>query len=208
MSEENPEEKEGKSLGGGLIKEYIEVPPELHSYEMEGKFDHCMVCDKYLLEDGTQYLVEKAIKKYTGTKAFDVVFEYAICMDCAMRMHKSMSEITLIRLSEYFGKIDFAQRRQLLIDKHGLDSKPWMSHCIIKGTPVEELSEYQICGLCDGSDLLLAHMPYLISGEALDEISELISAKTREELDDFIDQHFGLPPEIKDLIKDKDVVLV
>lgn len=208
MSEEEKQDKPAKAIGGSLVTDFIEVPETLHSYSEKAPFSNCMVCNKHLLEDGTQYLIEKAIRKYTGTKAFDVVFEYAICMECAMRMHQSMSEITMIRLAEYFGKIDFAARKDALIAEHGLDSEPWLNHCIIKGTHISELSEYQLCGFCDGKDLLLTHMPYLISGEALDEISELISAKTREELDDFIDEHFGLPPEIKDLIKDKDIILV
>ena len=82
----------------------------------------------------------------------------------------------------------------------------WLSNCLVKQTPITDSSEYQIFAHCRGDQLLFTHLPYAISGEAMMELSNLISEKTREELDGFIDQHFGGPPEFRELLKDNKFV--
>jgi hypothetical protein len=42
-------------------------------------------------------------------------------------------------------------------------------------------------------------MPMLISSEAAEELSELLSQSTKDELDDFVSRNFGIPPELRDL---------
>jgi hypothetical protein len=37
----------------------------------------------------------------------------------------------------------------------------------------------------------------------IEEIQEILSAKTKEELDRFTEEHFGLPPEIREVINKK-----
>jgi hypothetical protein len=48
----------------------------------------------------------------------------------------------------------------------------------------------------------------MISGRAIEEIADQLSAETKDVLDDFIDQHFGLPPELKSLLKDRKLILL
>ncbi|GAB2801825.1 hypothetical protein GCM10027199_86870 [Amycolatopsis magusensis] len=43
----------------------------------------------------------------------------------------------------------------------------------------------------------------MISSQAMEEIQELISPHTRQVLDDFMDTHFGLPPELRTLLQDR-----
>ena len=51
-------------------------------------------------------------------------------------------------------------------------------------------------------------MPFIIGDEAMEEMQGLLSQKTQDELDRFVDDNFGLPPELKELLKDKPLVLV
>ena len=39
----------------------------------------------------------------------------------------------------------------------------------------------------------------MISDTAVREMEKLLSKKTRERMDDFVDEYFGMPPEFKDL---------
>jgi hypothetical protein len=48
----------------------------------------------------------------------------------------------------------------------------------------------------------------MISGRAIEEIAEKLSAETKEVLDNFIDQYFGLPPELKSILKDRKVIML
>jgi hypothetical protein len=50
--------------------------------------------------------------------------------------------------------------------------------------------------------MLLSAMPLIISGRAIEEITDLFSPSTKEVLNDFIDQYFGLSPELKSILKD------
>lgn len=38
--------------------------------------------------------------------------------------------------------------------------------------------------------------PYAICGDAVEELYEMLSPKTRGETDRFIEEHLGLPPEV------------
>lgn len=178
-----------------------EIPSIFKSHSGE-YFERCISCSTYLLAPGTPYLIEKAVKKYPGYEATDVVFEYAMCMDCAMKMRNELSKESLINIQQYFEtRADLLQRQAALEDDH--DPQHWLSHCIVTGRPMTDLHEYQIYAFCDGKNMHLSGMPYMLSGEAAEEMSALLSEKTKGEIDRFIDDNFGLPPELKKHIKDQ-----
>ncbi len=193
----------------GLVKEYIPVPKTFHSFASGKPFDRCVVCEKHLLENGTQYVVEKAIKKYPGFGAQDVIYEYAMCIGCTTRMREALSGESLVVIDQYFdARVNLVERRNRMLRTAGLNVEAWLSHCLLTGTPREDLSEYQLYAHCDGPDMLFSYLPYMISAQALSDLSDLISAETKDILDDFIDEHFGLPPELKQLLKTRKSILL
>ena len=162
----------------GPIDEYIPIPKEFWSFAEDRPFEHCMVCNKPLLEDGRLYLIEKAYKKS------EVVFEYA--------------QQSLRLIDHYFDEhVDLVKRRKGLIESYDEEISPWLSHCLITGKPASECEEYQIMTLCDGEDLLFTYIPCLISGKAMETIQGILSKKTRDRLDGFVEEFLGLPPEAK-----------
>lgn len=178
----------------GPIEEHIPVPHEFHSFESGEPFKTCMVCQKNLLEDGQIYFIEKAFQKQ------EVLFEYAICMECREEMQQDISEESMRKIQQYFQKhIDLVGRRKDLLNKHQLDHRPWLDRCLITGKRRQEAEQYQILTLCDGKDMLFSYLPYMISGEAMRTLTKLLSKTTRDRLDDFVDEYLGLPPEVKDL---------
>ncbi len=154
-------------------------------------------------------MVEKAFKRYPDYQAEDVIFEYAMCMDCGMKMRNELSAESLANIENYFAQnVDFERRQELLMAKQDLNTEDWLKHCLVKGTPTEALNEYQIFGHFDGTQMVYSVFPYMIGGEALDELGALLSDKTLDELDDFMGNNFGLPPELKELIPTRRLVLI
>lgn len=192
-----------------IHNEFIEIPQKFHS-DLTGKpFDKCMMCEKDLLENGVQYRIEKAIKKYPDSNAFSTIFEYAICMDCGMQANAALSAESKQKIEAYFEQhVDLQERRAQLLEEKGMNTDDWISHCAIKGTPLAHAEEYQIYAHCEGGDMLFSYWPMAISSEAIDEIADLLSEKTLDEIDRFTDQINDLPPELKDLFKDKPLVVI
>jgi hypothetical protein len=187
----------------------IPLPKEFYSYATGQPFDRCVTCNTYLLAPGTQYMIEKAIIRYPEAGVTDVAFEYAMCLPCAEKMRKSLSKESLARIENYFREhANLAGRQELLTRTGEPEPKDWINTCLLTNKPIEEETEYQLIAQCDGDNMVVGLAPYMISGKAADELSELLSAKTKEVLDDFIDNYFGLPPELKALIKEKNLLLL
>jgi len=192
-----------------IINEYIKIPKLFFSTETEKAFSNCISCNQDLLKPGTQYVIEKAIRQYTEYNADDTIFEYAMCMDCYQQVTESLSKSSRQNIEKYFVKnVDLNQRRQNFIENKNLNIEDWTSNCIIKGTPVKELNEYQIACQCNGEYLLFTHMPILIGHEAMDEIMQLLSNQTLGEIGGFYDKFCGLPPDLKKIINEPTFVFL
>lgn len=186
----------------------IAIPKEFHSFSSKNLFEKCIECDKYLLEDGTEYFIEKAVKKYPGFDAFDVIFEYAICADCAHKMRLRMSKESMQRMELFFAENINMQDRIDVIQTNPNNPEAWTDKCMVNGSTKKDLNEFQLYAHCNGKHLTLKHMPYLISGEVIEQIGHLLSAETIDELNDFTNNHFGPPPELEEEFPHKRLVLV
>ncbi|MEM6842784.1 MAG: hypothetical protein AAF632_11205 [Bacteroidota bacterium] len=51
-------------------------------------------------------------------------------------------------------------------------------------------------------------MPYIIGDPAVDEITGLLPEKALGEVDRFVDENLGLPPELKKPIKDNPPIFI
>lgn len=190
-------------------KEHREIPSIFYSDRDSKPFSHCISCEKYLLENGTLYVIEKAIKKYEKFKTTDTIFEYAMCLNCYYKVWESFSDISKTKMQDYFernAKLD--TKKETLLKRGALKMDDLLSRCIIKGTPIDEASEYQICCQCDGKNILFGHSLFMISGEAVDEIANLLSNKTLGEIDGFMGEFFSWPPELKRSPRDQPVFVV
>ncbi|MEA3497333.1 MAG: hypothetical protein U9R42_15000 [Bacteroidota bacterium] len=196
-----------KKSKGKNEKQLLEIPEEFFSFSKNAPFTNCLVCNKELRKNSVTYFIEKAIKKYIEFDTEDVIFEYAICMDCAMTMQKSFSKKSLLKIFKYMtSHAKLMRRRKKLEGNESIEAR--ISECMIKGIPKEELSEYQIAAQCIGDKIIISEFPYLISGEAMDEISNLISNKTLDQMDRFKNKYFTPPVELEDLFKDKKLMFV
>ncbi len=184
-----------------------ELPELFYSSDTGKPIERCLVCGKYLL-DNEEYIIEKAFTNYPGISTQDLVWEFAICMDCMHEQMKEYSEESEQKMAEYFqANLDFSHQNELR-SSNEFDVEKWLSKCMIKGTPIEECAQYQISTQCVGTMMVFDRTPMMISGKAIDEIIQLMSNETLGFFNDFRDHYFPPPEDLSPLFRDKDFVLI
>jgi hypothetical protein len=174
----------------------VPIPEEFRSVDSGALFQRCLICDRALLAGDTEYLVEKAVRKYPPYDVQDTVFEYAMCVGCHESISSTLSSDSRERVENFFlNRVNYVERAVELGQTRNVFD--WVSRCLVTGVAVSQLKEYQIVAHCVGDHMVLSHAPFLVSGEAMDEISALLSKKTQDELGGFRDKYFGMPPELQ-----------
>lgn len=180
---------------------YIPVPAQFHSFTEEGPFAKCTMCEEGLLDDGTTYLIHRAFHRE------EVIFEYAMCLACRSKMQEELSAESIEAINAYMDRYDIEDRTGPMMEAHGTDVSKWLSHCLVTGTPIAEAEDYHYYAVCDGPDLVFNGLPIALAGNVDEELNELLSQKTRDRLDGFMDEQFGLPPELRNPIKGSPVFI-
>jgi hypothetical protein len=167
--------------------DYIPVPEEFWSFETGRPMAQCSLCGCDLMADGTNYLIEKAFIRG------ETIFEHALCLGCHAKCVSELSQESLQRIQNYFAEhVDMEEYRTTSLERFGTDHTQWISHCMVKGYPIRECEEYQLYGFCIDSDLMFNGTPYALSGEAIDEIMQLMSNQTLGAMADLSDRLFGI----------------
>lgn len=187
----------------------IDIPERFYS-DAEGKpFEYCQMCQKFLLTDDTSYVVEKAIKNYKGYNFGSTVFEFAVCLDCHKKVQQGMSEESLLNLHRYYQGIMAEKAHQpIVIDIHNFNIDEWLSKCFFKGDVINDMSEYQVVAQFKGDKMLMSMPPMIIGERAMEEMAELLSDKTIDEMNGFREKFLGPSPEIEELIYGKKLIMI
>jgi len=181
----------------------VTIPEAFYSFDSQQPFENCMVCKANLLAGDTDYFIEKAIRNYHEHKVSDVIYEYAICWQCAHDMNGQMSKESTNNIQQYFANQEefvntiTSYNESLRLGKNN----PILQNCAITGEAIEKLEEYMIYAHFRGNKMVTSSMPYLLSSKVMDEVSDLLSKQTIDQLDDFMGEYFGGPPELEELIK-------
>jgi len=173
---------------------FVPIPPIFQSLEKDGPFEKCINCERPLLEDGVTYLIERAFK---GTEP---IIELAMCLECHDKLAEELSEESRQNMTEFMKqRVDHKKRNKKLAKLPNVDQvETWLSECALTGAPAEDCHERQIYGLCLGDQMIFDQIPFMISGKAIEEMTELLSEKTKGWMRDFMDENFGMPPEFCD----------
>lgn len=190
----------------------VEIPELFYSEITKEPFNSCLMCNDALIPKQQGYIVEKVIRRYDNYKAHDVLFEYAMCQKCRMSDKFNFSADSMWAISNYLIQhSDIASRLNLseeVAEGRPFKMEEWAGFCAIKGTEVTALKEYQVMGEFLGDKMIVKTMPMVIGNEALEEMGELLSAQTRDELNRFKDNLSGIPDELRDLFKDSPVFVI
>ena len=98
---------------------------------------------------------------HPGYTAQDVVFDYAICLTCALKIRKEFSTDSLAKINAYFSKHIVMSSHPL--QKNPIDIDQCLAQCAIKKTSVTEMPNYQGYGHFYGNKMIKSIYPYLIS---------------------------------------------
>lgn len=181
----------------------LPIPKEFYNSETNQPFQTCMMCNQLLTNQ--QYMVEKVIKNYPSLGTKEIIFEYAMCLKCAGKMHMELSEESRNRIGNYM-KSHF-ENKAIPRPEGQEDINKLLSQCVVKESDVNQSDEYSIYAMCNGASMTLNEFPYALSGEVQDEIMQLLSAKSLDILDDFIGNHFTGPPEVREILKRRPVFI-
>lgn len=179
----------------------VPIPKEFYNSETQQPFKSCLMCNQSL--DQLQYVVEKAIKNYPTLGTSEIIFEYAMCLTCAAKMHMELSEESRGRIEAYMAQ----HLKNKTKEREIKDVKTSLTKCMVRETDLSQSSEYSIYALCNGAEMVVSDLPYALSGEVQDEIMQLLSAKSLDIMDDFIGNHFTGPPEVMEILKRRPVFI-
>jgi hypothetical protein len=170
--------------------DFIKLPNAFHACKTGKEFEHCLICEQSLHASGV-YLIEKAFRKG------EPLYEYALCSHCHRQLSESLSRQSRKAIEDYFVRhVDFELRQIEMMAVAPDRFEPWIAECIISRKPIAPDDEYQMIAVCLGDFLVLGPSPFAITGAAMEDLYELLSAQTREELDRFTRDYLGLPPEM------------
>jgi len=169
----------------------IQIPELFFSIDGE-PLRECVVCTRPLLRSGVRYLIERA---FVGDEP---IFEYAICFDCQEGMSNDVSPESTQRVEAHFEeRVDVEARRHRLPSPTQKEVAPWLEQCFLTKTNQRDCRSYAIYAECEGAWMQLGDLPLMLSDRGMQDLERLLSKKTRESRDDFVDRHLGMPPEMK-----------
>lgn len=162
-----------------------------NDFEKNTPFLSCSFCNKDFKENEVYY-VEKAFKHHLNFKSSDVILEYALCNKCMLEIRANLSIESKERIDNYF---------ESNLKQEYLQSG---TQCCIYGDSIYDEKEFQVVAVAKNGSLIEGGRLLILGAKAMDEIQELLSAQTKEELNNFFDSIIDMPPELRKMLKQGD----
>ena len=192
-----------------FIKDFVKMPPIFYPEGGEELFKYCQVCKKELIENQERYMIEKAYSQNLNKKERKLIFEFVYCIDCLDEIQDEFSSESKEKITNFFMTNSNLEARYDGLSKNKLfDVDLWLHNCIVKNKSIDEVEEFQILTMCQGGDMLFHHAPYMICGEAMDEIMNLLSNKTLDIINDLMIDIIDIPPELEEIFNTRKPILI
>ncbi len=194
-----------------MIKKHLEekLPEFLYNFDTNAPFTHCIMCNEDL-NSKEAYAIEKVFKQHKGIAKPEIVYEYAICMDCASGVQDEISEESMESLKNLYEEysLNMLMKLEYLHETEKYNIESWTERCSFTGKELRNCSEYSVSAIIEGGKMVYEHAPLAVSDEFMELVQEQMSKKTRDYFDGFKDNFFDLPPEIKNLINGPTVGII
>jgi len=174
------------------------IDSRFHNSDTNAPFERCLVCQNALADSGDDYFIERIFRRVEAMDVVEPIFEYGICASCAENMRKSLSEESRNKIEALFS--------ERIRDRGVPSESERLTTCLLTGKRIEDSSEFSYHAHCRNDKMIHSIFPYAISDEAMDEVSELLSNDTLDQLDDFKGKYFTGPPELADILSPKKFV--
>lgn len=185
-----------------------QIPKDFYQKEDDSLVEACKVCGQYLLDEETPYLLEKAIKKFSSIKAEEVIFEMAICLNCAQQAQSAISKQSKIDVEAFLSSPRIKDNILQAMEKGFFEEDVMLNYCMVTGMSKDDIEEFQIMAHCTGRHLTEGSQAFMISSEGLEEIQSILSKETKDELERFREENFGVPPEFEHIFNGTDLVML
>jgi hypothetical protein len=154
------------------------IPQELYSEYEDRPFKTCTRCGETLADFEDGYRISKV------HRAGEVLFEYALCGPCFLNIYEESSDETKIALYQY-------QRDRLQENVAGGEA---CALCAKEKDQIEN-DEFALVGACHSHLLLDIN---LVCGPCVEDMNRLVSKKTRDVWDRFVQENFpGVPADFE-----------
>lgn len=186
-----------------MIRKFLAegIPKFFYDHTIDAPFRECTFCECHLSTE-TKYIIEKHIKVNKGTGTTEIVYEYAICWECAMNLGGDISddsrEAVQALYTEYsdnvFRKLDYLHRTE----KYTIES--WLEKCTLTGKETRLCSEYAVSGIIENGNLVYEQSPMVVSDDFMEKLQSVLSKETKESFDGLRDKILDGSPSVEDLI--------
>jgi hypothetical protein len=88
------------------------------------------------------------------------------------------------------------------------DLDNWLSRCFFTGKDIKEMKEYQLVAQFNGNKMVMNMPPMVIGEKVIEDMAELLSNKTIDEMNGFRDKFLNPSPDIEELVFGKPLILI
>jgi hypothetical protein len=178
------------------------IPREFFQDAEKKLFTTCSFCEVNLGET-TPYMIEKAFKVHPESGARLTLYEYAICHSCSVKKMEAMSKDSVQNIQRYMQENVYSNWDDVRQGEGG-----HLDFCMATGSKISDLSEYSYVGQFIGKKMVVGLFPMAFDASLGEVMQDLLSESTKKEFDDFMDTITSIPPELKELFKEKRPVMV
>lgn len=181
-----------------------EIPPLLFSETTGKPIESCSACNQPL--DDT-YRIFKTFSRPSPDEPPIQLFEMALCDGCQSTYGDKISRETKEKIEALQEtNPDLAVGTVIDLDVLLNKKKEQEYLCKYSKKPMESLKEYEISAFLAGNKLI--GRIDILGEDGIKAYQDCISEETQGYMDDFFNDLIDLPPEIKELLKNKGVILV
>ena len=187
---------------------FFPIPRLFHSAYSGEAFAQCLDCECELQSHETFYTVQKFVV------AGETVFELAMCDGCRAHLYQRFSDESRATIQRYISEQraeSSAEEASLeterfpdplpITDVESLDS---LHACVLCHTPKAQLRRYALVGLFLADEIFVMQappapfpMPCLVCDACNSGLDGMLSKQTREEWNEFVEEHFPGPPGVE-----------
>ena len=142
------------------------------------------------------------INQNIGLQSREIVYEYALCWDCATTMGSEISDDSKDAIQELYNEHSETVMRKLdylhSTDKYSLES--WLERCSLTGKEIRLCSEFSVSGIIEEGNLVYEQSPIVVSDEFMYILQQVLSKETKEGFDGLRDKIMDGSPSIEDLV--------
>ncbi len=99
-------------------------------------------------------------------------------------------------------------RNEELIKHEIFDVNIWLQNCIVKNKSIDEVDEFLIVANCQKDRLFFDSTPFMICGEAMDEMANLLSEQSLDIINNRTRDIVGLPPGFSETLKSRRIIVI